>query len=91
MKIQFSCYLFTFTIFPAEFYLEWINCWANVSRVAEDNELAVYLRDNISSRKSRLMKDNDVLLSAMFIDPRINYGNKKFYSTEMTDKAKVMT
>lgn len=66
-----------------------MDCWSKLGHVAGHNSLAAVLRDNMSARKSAMLKDNDILLCSLFIDPRINHSNRKFYSTELSDRAKV--
>lgn len=53
------------------------------------NDFAKQLYANICDRGKKLLKDNDAMLSALYMDPRYNFRGSAFMTLEMKTRAQV--
>lgn len=54
-----------------------------------NNELAGILFEKMDERLTRILEENNIVLAAIFLDPRVNFRGNVFANNELDQRAKV--
>lgn len=76
-------------IFLGDFYSLWKKTLFELKKIGDENNFGKIVYEKINARTDKLFENNDILLSALYVDPRFNYAGKPFFTPELKCRAEV--